>query len=59
MKYVSSWYTQVKGLSPRKKKILLICLWCIAPIEMGILTGVFYLGKRLQQGASLPQALSH
>lgn len=49
MKYVSQWYRQVMGLSPRKKKILLICLWCVAPIEMGIITGAFYLGKRLHQ----------
>jgi len=49
MKYVSEWYRQVMELSPRKKKILLICLWCVAPVEMGIITGAFYLGKRLHQ----------
>jgi hypothetical protein len=49
MKYVSQWYRQVMGLSPRKKKVLLVCLWCMAPIEMGVITGAFYLGKKLHQ----------
>jgi hypothetical protein len=60
MKYVSQWYRQVMGLSPRKKKILLICLWCVAPIEMGIITGAFYLGKRLhQKSIEFPTQISH
>ena len=58
MKYVSQWYRQVIGLPPRKKKILSIGLWCVAPIEMGIITGVFYLGRRLQKSVEFPVQIS-
>ena len=59
MKYVSEWYRRIMGLSPRKKKILLICLWCFAPIEMAIITGAFYLGKQLhQKSVQIPVTIS-
>lgn len=35
------------SMPPRRKKVLLVCLWCFAPVEMAIITGIFYLGKRL------------
>ncbi|MDE1829951.1 MAG: hypothetical protein KGI25_06495 [Thaumarchaeota archaeon] len=57
MKCVSKWYRQIMSMPPRRKKILLVCLWCLAPIEMGVITGIFYLGKRLSQGASLSSTL--
>ncbi|MDE1863462.1 MAG: hypothetical protein KGI33_11210 [Thaumarchaeota archaeon] len=41
------------SMPPRRKKVLLVCLWCLAPLEMGVITGAFYLGRRLQQGAYL------
>ena len=50
MKYVSDWYRQVMSMPPRRKKVLLVCLWCIAPVEMAVITGVFYLGRRIHQG---------
>ena len=57
MKYVSKWYRQIMSMPPRRKKILLICLWCVAPLEMGVITGIFYLGKRLNHSASIPRIL--
>lgn len=39
-------------MPPRRKKILLVCLWCLAPIEMAVITGAFYLGKKLYANSS-------
>lgn len=54
MRYVSEWYRQVMLMPPRRKKALLVCLWCLAPLEMAVITGIFYLGKRLRQNAYVP-----
>lgn len=53
MKRVTRWYRQVMNMPPRRKKVLLVCLWCLAPIEMAVITGAFYLGKKLYANSSL------
>ncbi len=49
MRYVSEWYRQVMLMPPRRRKALLVCLWCLAPVEMAVITGIFYLGRKIHQ----------
>lgn len=41
MKYIHQTISWSNKLSPRTRKIILIALWCVAPIEMLIITGIW------------------